>query len=293
MKKRLFVLMILAGSMALASCQKEENMEEELMFGERSWDLAIEARKGNPATEQLMSVWTPGEEVMVYMGDTFVGTLTATPKEDPRYATLAGTVHTAGILVKSSEFTLVTLRPEVDYTGQVGKLLIADEDEGEENQKSIERLFNYAVASSVLVTKASGNNLSTELADFTCPQSICKISFRYGSSPAPVATKSVTISGATGKLVRSLVPGGETEYGSITVTLGTASASPFYVALRNEDKAGEAVLNFVVVDADGVTYKGSKAVNASQTDVVVDLQDVSLTSRLGMSLGAKEVKGVL
>ena len=82
--------------------------------------------------------------------------------------------------------------------------------------------------------------------------------------------------------------------GAVDVTLGTASADPFFVALRNGDETNEEALTFTVIDADGVTYRGSKTVPAAYkpNGSFVSMKNATLNDRLGVSLSATEVSTV-
>ena len=74
-------------------------------------------------------------------------------------------------------------------------------------------------------------------------------------------------------------------------TLGTASADPFFVALRNGDETNAEALTFTVIDADGVTYKGTKTIPASYkpNGTFVSMKNATLNDRMGVSLSATTV----
>ena len=82
--------------------------------------------------------------------------------------------------------------------------------------------------------------------------------------------------------------------GAIAVTLGTASANPFFVALRNGDETNAEALTFTVIDADGVTYRVSKTIPAEYkpNGTFVSMKNATLNDRLGVSLSATEVSTV-
>ncbi len=90
------------------------------------------------------------------------------------------------------------------------------------------------------------------------------------------------------------VDGTSLEEGAISVTLGTASADPFFVALRNGDETDAEDLTFTVIDADGVTYRGSKNIPAAfkPNGTFVSMKNATLNDRLGVSLSATEVATV-
>lgn len=72
--------------------------------------------------------------------------------------------------------------------------------------------------------------------------------------------------------------------GAIDMTLGTATADPFFVALRNGDETNAEALTFTVIDADGVTYRGSKTIPAEYkpNDTFVSMKNATLNDRLGV-----------
>lgn len=325
MKKNIFVLLALAGTLAWTGCMKEEivpeDPEEELTAAADSvWALTLQAVKSDTPqtkglaigdgdnegnTTTLRSIWKENEEVKVFLGTTCIGTLTATPNTtDPHTASLSGEVITTAITEGVTTLTLVTPAAHVDggsnwiwdYTGQVGKLLISDEGEGP--AKSIERLYHYTMATSVKVTSVSGNAISTEDATFINQQSIYRLSFRYqtGETKTAIVTKSVEIATANGELVQSQsIDGGTVTKGAISVTLGTPSSDPFFVALRNGDATDEAI-TFTVIDTEDATYKGSKVVPAAyKAGGFVSVKNATL-SRLGVGKSATVIstaEGVL
>ena len=317
LKKSILLITALAGVMAWTGCQRmeEELVEEkpEVVKEEApTYTLTINAEKipvqagndgastkglaidGEEATTTLLkSVWKAGEQVKVYLGADIIGTLIASPDgSDAHKATLSGTVTTSGINAGITRLTLLTPREEWDYTGQVGKLLLTDSP-----TNSIEKKYHYTMASNVLVTGVTLMSITTEDALFANQQSIYRLSFRYkvGENRTPITAKSVTISGASGELVQSQVLGGATTKGPISVTLGTASADPFFVALRNGDETNEEVFTFTVVDENGVTYRGSKTIPAQYkpNGTFVSAKNASLDQRLDLPLSATTVDTVL
>ena len=312
MKKNIILMAALLGAMAWTGCQKAEEEQiketpEVVEQGATTYTVTILAERNDrpetkgleigdgteATTTQLKSVWKTGEEVKVYLEGTCIGTLTATPDgTDAHLATLSGTVTATGITPNTTTLTLLTPRESWDYTGQVGKLLLSDDA-----TDSIEKKFHYTMATGVRVTNVDGSNITTETATFSNQQSIYRLSFRYddGVNKTAITTKSVIISGANGELVQSQIMGGATTKGPISVTLGTASADPFFVALRNGDETNEEVLTFTVVDGTGVTYRGTKTIPAGYkpNGTFVSVKNASLTERLDMALSATEVDTVL
>ncbi|MBQ3813339.1 MAG: hypothetical protein II841_07215 [Bacteroidales bacterium] len=306
------VIMALPAAMAFFGCQKvEEALVEEkkpVVVTEREWRLTVQAVKGETpgtkglaiegdesTTTVLQSIWKADEPVKVFLGTSCIGTLTAVPDpEDAHKATLSGTVTTSGLVAGTTTLTLLTPRESWDYIGQVGKLLLKDDAEN-----SIEKKYHYTRAT-VLVTEVSGGSVRTKSAFFANEQSIYRLSFLFQAGGAgdktPVLAKSVIISSENGHLVQSQsADGSSLEEGPVTVTLGTASSEPFFVALRNGDETNEEALGFTVIDDDGVTYKGSKTIPAQYkpNGTFLNVKNATLTGRLGLDRSAAEVREVL
>lgn len=304
--------MALPAAMAVFGCQKvEEALVEEkkpVVVTERKWRLTVQAVKGEApgtkglaiegdesTTTVLQSIWKADEPVKVFLGTSCIGTLTAVPDpEDAHKATLSGTVTTSGLVAGTTTLTLLTPRESWDYIGQVGKLLLKDDAEN-----SIEKKYHYTRAT-VLVTEVSGGSVRTKSAFFANEQSIYRLNFLFQAGSAgdktPVLAKSVIISSENGHLVQSQsADGSSLEEGPVTVTLGTASSEPFFVALRNGDETNEEALGFTVIDDNGVTYKGSKTIPAQYkpNGTFLNVKNATLTGRLGLDRSAAEVKEVL
>lgn len=312
MKKNIFVLTALVGAMTWTGCMKEDLVapvtpEEEVAAAVDSvWTVSLQAVKSDvpetkglaiegeeAATTVLKSIWKAGEEVKVYLGTTYIGTLTATPDgEDAHNATLSGTVTTTGLVEGTTTLTLLTPRESWDYTGQVGTLL--------ETAYSIEKMYHYTAATGVLVktVDTENNAITTEKATFVNQQSIYRLSFRYqtGDTKTGIVAKNVTITTERNKLVQSQsVDGATVTEGAISVTLATPSTEPFFVALRNGDEADEGI-TFTVIDTEDATYKGSKTVPAAyKAGGFVSVKNATL-SRLGVGKSATVIstaEGVL
>ena len=260
--------------------------------GPQTKGLAIDGEEAT--TTLLQSVWKAGEEVKVYQEGSYIGTLIATPDgENAHLATLSGEINTSDITPNSTMLTLLTPRSIWDYTGQVGTLLISDDA-----TDSIEKKYHYTMATDVLVTGVfSDFHVTTENARFTNQQSIYRLSFRYndGVSKTPITTKSVTISSAGGHLVQSQVLNGAATEGPISVTLGSATVDPFFVALRNGDETNAEVLTFTVVDDNGITYHGSKTIPAEYkpNGTFVSVKNATLSERLEVALSSSVVNTAL
>lgn len=302
MKKTILFLTAFAGAMIWTGCVKEDLSPKEEKPQGKTWTVTVRAERmdgaatkgleigdGTEATTlELKSVWKENEPVKVYLDGALIGTLTATPDGlDAHKATLSGDVTTTGIVANTTWLDLLTPRESWDYTGQNGKLLLSDDA-----VNSIEKKYHYTMASSVLVTEISGDNITTESATFSNQQSIYRLSFKYAA--ASIQAKSVTISGAGGELVRSQVVGGATTKGAISVALDAATTDPFFVALRNGDTNDENI-TFTVVDGDGVTYRGTKEIPAAAkgNGTFVSMKNTALPQRLDLVQSATEVTTVL
>ena len=312
MRKNIYVLLALVGAIAWTGCMREElapeDPREQLTAAADSvWTVSLQAVKkdapdtkglaieGEEATTTVLkSIWKAGEEVKVFLESACIGTLTATPDaEDAHKATLSGTVITTALMAETSTLTLLTPRETWDYTGQVGTLL--------EAPNSIEKMYHYTAATGVKVTAvdAEHNTVTTENASFANQQSIYRFSFRYKKSEeskTPITAKSLTITSANGHLVQSqAVDGSSLAEGPIAVTLSAASADPFFVALRNGDETNAEALTFTVIDADGVTYRGSKTIPAEykRSGSFVSAKNASLDQRLQLAQSTTGVDTVL
>ena len=315
MKKNIFAFTALACAIVWTACERIEQTPTpdepvdpvEGVEEGTDWIVTIRAEKAETpqtkgldiegadegTTTLLKSIWKDGEQVHVYLGADCIGELTVTADgENPHKATLSGTVNCSNIIEGTTRLDLLTPRETWDYTGQTGTLLLSDDA-----ANSIEKKFHYTLASSVLVTKVEGNAVTTESATFRNQQSIYRLSFRYfdGVSKTPISTKSVSISGASGKLVQSQVMGGAAVLGDISVTLESASTDPLFVALRNEDQTNEEILTFLVVDDNGVTYHGTKTIPAAYkpNGTFVSIKNASLPDRLDVALSDTPVNSVL
>lgn len=312
MRKNIYVLLALVGAIAWTGCMREELAPEDprerlTAAADSVWTVSLQAVKkdapdtkglaieGEEATTTVLkSIWKAGEEVKVFLESACIGTLTATPDaEDAHKATLSGTVITTALMAETSTLTLLTPRETWDYIGQVGTLL--------EAPNSIEKMYHYTAATGVKVTAVDTehNTITTENASFANQQSIYRFSFRYKKSEeskTPITAKSLTITSANGHLVQSqAVDGSSLAEGPIAVTLSAASADPFFVALRNGDETNAEALTFTVIDADGVTYRGSKTIPAEykRSGSFVSAKNASLDQRLQLAQSTTGVDTVL
>ncbi len=303
MKKITILSIALLGAFAWTGCVKDAFVEKDpsgpVLSARKDsvWTLTVKAvRADSPLTRglaigdaeeeatttTLKSVWTGEDAVKVYLGTELIGTLEVIPDGDPHTATLVGTVTISDVTPGSTRLTFLTPRETIEYTGQKGHLLPAYG-----RSYPIESYFHYTIATGVLVTDVYASNITTEKATFVPMQSIYRMSFRFqdggvGDKTA-ITAKSVNISGAAGRLVRSqTVDGTSVTEGDIPVLLQTPTSNPFFVALRNGDETNAEVFTFTVVDEDGATYKGTKTIPASDkpNGKFVSMKNATLTSRL-------------
>ena len=324
MKKNLLFILAVAG--ALAGCQgvekeliqdrTEDRREQDPSKRDTLWTVCIEAERQNgpetkglsigdgeeeATTKDLRSIWKADEPVLVYLGTECIGTLKATPREDPHKATLSGIVTTGGITPGVTTLTLRTPRAEWAYTGQVGKLLLQDDpnNQGDAN-RSIEKRFHYTMAENILVTAATvgeggKGTLTTQNASFANQQSIYRMSFRFQKNGAgdkyAIDAKRVWITAAGGGLVLSRGADGSSLTGTLDVILDEATRNPFFVALRNDNTTDDEALAFRVMDNEGVTYYGTKTIPAAYkpNGTFVSMKNATLTGRLDLPLGSETV----
>ncbi|MBO4756647.1 MAG: hypothetical protein J5519_07805 [Bacteroidales bacterium] len=312
--KKVFTILALAG--ALAGCQ---GLEQDVSTIDKEWTLCIQAEWADvPETKglafegeneasmtSLKSIWKADDPVLVYLGTECIGTLKATPLEDPHKATLSGTVTTGNITPGITTLTLRTPRAEWAYTGQVGRLLLSDDpnNQGDAN-RSIEKRFHYTLADNILVTAASTGEggkgtLTTSYASFVNQQSIYRMNFRFQKNGAgdkyAIDAKRVWITAAGGGLVLSQGLDGSSVTGTINVVLDAATQDPFFVALRNNNVADEESLRFRVMDNDGVTYYGTKTIPAAfkPNGTFVSMKNATLTNRLSVPFSTQTVSEAL
>ena len=312
--KKVFTILALAG--ALAGCQ---GLEQDVSTIDKEWTLCIQAEWADvPETKglafegeneasmtSLKSIWKADDPVLVYLGTECIGTLKATPLEDPHKATLSGTVTTGNITPGITTLTLRTPRAEWAYTGQVGRLLLSDDpnNQGDAN-RSIEKRFHYTLADNILVTAASTGEggkgtLTTSYASFVNQQSIYRMNFRFQKNGAgdkyAIDAKRVWITAAGGGLVLSQGLDGSSVTGTINVVLDAATQDPFFVALRNNNVADEESLRFRVMDNDGVTYYGTKTIPAAYkpNGTFVSIKNATLTNRLSVPFSTQTVSEAL
>ena len=295
-RRTVIAAFLLMGAALWTSCRKEDDLSKDdapsVEVPEGCLWLSLQASKGADtkalalAGSTLNAYWVQDEPVKVFLEGTLIGTLSATPNgTDNTKATLSGTLTQTSGVVADAVLTLLFPRETWNYTAQAGTL------------DAIAANFDYAVATAT-VKSVVGTTVQTEgSVTFRNQQSIYRLSFRYndGVSKTPISTKSVSISGASGKLVQSQVMGSTAVLGDIPVTLESASTDPLFVALRNEDQTNEEILTFLVVDDNGVTYHGTKTIPAAYkpNGTFVSIKNASLPDRLDVALSDTPVNSVL
>ena len=80
------------------------------------------------------------------------------------------------------------------------------------------------------------------------------------------------------------VPGGDDTLGDISVSLPSPTTNPFFVALRNSNETSSDIIHFIVEDADGVTYHGTKNIPSEYkpNGTFVSIKNATLNQRLDL-----------
>ena len=263
----------------LVACQKgqdftatkenpaEENPATEEVTG-NSYTLTVEAAKSMDTKalvldgSTLNAKWVQDEKVGVYVNGEYCGQLLATPKDDATKATLSGTLtSTSGIAANATLLLLFPDRDDItegskwDYTGQNGATPTPEAD--------MSTKYDYATAT-LTVTGIDGSNVTTTgTATFQNEQSIYRLDFKVNSSLKSV--KWFSVSSSQNKLAtsRSYSEGWTSAYGGVSVSMGTASSSP-YLSLRNENTTEADMYSFMVRDYNNNLYSGTKVIPAEK-----------------------------
>lgn len=299
MKKNLLFVAALASAMIWTACQKEEKGIEkpEERTDVPTWTLTVQATKTNDAQTKALNLGTDTESkkdminatwsaandhVYVYKtdGTLLTGALDVIDGDGTDTATLSGEITSD--LSGVTALKLVFPRTEWDYSTQYG-LLNNDEN-------SIEKLFDYAIAD-ITVAENAGK-LTTSAASFDNQQSIYRFSFKFGG--VKLTAKNVVVSSANDKIVATYNPfTAAMTYSPITLSMAAATAEPVYAAIKH-DGTDEDTFHFTVIDNEGVTYKGSKAIPAAAFEQsFVSVKNMSLSQRLDAALINTEVETVL
>lgn len=262
---KIFMIAALLGTV-LTACQKEMDVlpQEELPQEEQLWTLSVEVGDITKAMTleggKLSSTWAEGEKVNVFLGGTYLGTLTASAPTDKK-ADLSGKIYkVAGVEVGASLTMLFPGRDDHKWTylGQDGSAPSAD--------GTMAKGYDYAKATLSIsgVDDVNHEITATVSEAFASQQSVYRFGFNVSSSP--IAVKSFTLSSNQNKLVREReYEGGEwkSSHGSLTVT---PSADPagnlYYMTLRNENTTVSDTYTFSVVGkADNALYEGTKTIS--------------------------------
>lgn len=248
MKKTLLILAAIAGT-AFVSCQKETNPEptEPELTG-KTYTLTVNATKavGTKALAfdgaNLVTSWAATDKVKVckHGSATAIGTLS--PKTTGSASTsISGSITLTDVNV-GDKLDLIFPDTNWTYEGQDGTL------------ETISSSFDFARAE-VTVSNISGSDLTASAATFTNEQSLVKFTLSKSTEISLLDVQSLTISAASGKLVKSYAVSGDAYtpvYGDIVIT-PAAATSEFYVALRNNSGAAD-TYTLTAIDNNNETY---------------------------------------
>lgn len=271
MKKALLIMAAIAG-VAFVSCQKETNLDNsEPEQAVKTFTLTVEATKAADSKAlafegtTLVTSWAATDEVKVckHGSATAIGTLL--PKTPGSATTgLTGNITVTDVNV-GDKLDLIFPDTNWTYEGQDGTL------------PTLASSFDFARAE-VTVSNISGSDLTASAATFTNEQSLVKFTILNAADDSYLDIQSLTISAASGKLVKSYAVSGDAYtpvYGDIVIT-PAAATSEFYVALRNNSGAADTYTltaqlnqfkNYTFVKS-GVTFANGhyKAVNVKMTE---------------------------
>ena len=274
MKKNILYIAALLGILSLASCHTEE-VPDIAPVETGHLTLTVRATKGvdtkalNLNGNTLNAYWKTGETAAVYFNGTRLGDLTATADENPVTATLSGQLsNTDGLAAGSVIYLLFPGREDKawDYSGQDGS---APSETG-----PLATNYDYAMATlTVKDIVDSEINVTTD-AIFANQQSIYRFSFK---TDAQLSVSSFIVSSTGNQLTRTRIwdnNAWSSVPGPISVTAGSATANPLFVALRNElagtpteaQISAREVLDtysFSVIGSDHKLYLGQQPVKAN------------------------------
>ena len=220
--KRLFRILAAVSLLAAFSCTKEADLAPnevpEQTTEAKTYTMTVVASKGEADTralsledKTLTASWTKDDEVLVYKGETQLGTLIA--QSSGTSTTLSGQITAEG-LEDGDKLTLKFLSP--DYGSQDGTL------------EYIAGHCDYATAEVTVTLPSVGNTISVSNADFVSQQAIVKFSLKWNTT-GELLTNELTHDGVSLLTIQS---GGTV----ITVTPNPPS-SILFVALPAMDKA--------------------------------------------------------
>ena len=209
------------------------------------YTLSVEASMPTPDTKGLSlsgktlnAVWAATDQVIVFQGNTQIGTLTP-QSTGSATATLKGSI--TGSVSVGATLTLHTPRKSWLYnTNQDGTL---------SNLKN----FAYARAN-VTVSSVNGGSVSTSAAHFENQQAMVKFTL-LDDKGSTLTVDELKIEAASNKLVR-VIADGTASYGSITVE-NDDEEDYLYAALRNDSGAADTYT--LTADVNGTLYHCTKA----------------------------------
>ena len=274
---RIIVMVALLGGM-LAGCQPIEEIDTREIVDENAgkdgYTLTIEAVKstGTKAlalkNDALNTYWTSGEKVGLYVDGVYKCKLTATPKADPKKATLSGTLASLDGITEGKTMTLLypdRTEHEWDYTGQTGEAPNAG------GTGDLSAKYDYATAT-LTVTGVNGSQVTTSgVATFQNEQSMARFKFNDG-----LQVKTILIGSKKENLVqsRSWSEGNwRSSFGSLTVTPtggynpNTSAEGFYYVSLRNDYAGNDDVLYFnLTVGENYALYSGTQSLTGAMVN---------------------------
>jgi len=224
MKRTISLLMVCA---LLLSCAKEmeQPVQPEQPAREQTltYTLTVKAGKGERPDTKALNIndgklearWAVGEEVTVYKGEVYLGTLSA--KEAGSSTTLSGTI--TGDLSVGDLLTLKFLSP--DYAQQDGTLRGFD--------TSIDKVCDYATAQ-VTVQAVSGSSVTTTPASFQNQQAIVEFTVKNGENSLEVSSFIITVENRTFTVKPSVTTG------VLYVALPALSSKTLYLSASSGGK---------------------------------------------------------
>lgn len=251
------IVLLSAGLIALAGCQKEEGI---IPVAQGQYTLTLEATKGidtkalSENNNVITASWQNTEKVAVFKNGTHLGDLSVDPQSDPKVAKLSGYVNSANGIESGDRLTLIYPARndhKWTYTGQGGTLA------------GVSSNYDYAVADiTVQSIDNTGTIVTDPLASFSNEQSIYRFKFNNGK----LAVAYFIISAFKEKLVTNRTYNTsakvwESEYGNVTVTNSNQKVS--YVSLRNDNTGAEDTYYFTVVGSDNKVYFGNKTIGTA------------------------------
>ncbi len=248
MKKAFYIISAALGVALAASCEKEQAPQDIIPTPETdktTYTLSVKAAKsvGTKALDyNLNATWGANDEVKVCLDGSATPVGALTPKTPGSAETvLEGTIDLTGISA-GDKLDLIFPSSDWSYEGQDGTLEKLASD------------YDFARAE-ITVAEVNGTSLVASDASFTNEQSLVKFTILDKSTNSLLDIKSLTISAASGKLVKSYAVADDAYtpvYGDIVVTPSSV-ASEFYVALRNNSGAAD-TYTLTAIDNNGHNY---------------------------------------